>query len=59
MVLSSETLDLLSFLPFYSFTLLLLNSFFTFKLSHNDIEHHHQHETYGETYGAEIAVFAA
>ena len=71
MVLSSETLDLLSFLPFYLFTFLLLNSlftfftflllnsFFTFKLSHNDIEHHHQHETYGETYGAEIAVFAA
>ena len=58
-MLSSETLDLLSFLPFYSFTFKQLFYLFTFKLSHNDIEHHHQHETYGETYGAEIAVFAA
>ena len=32
MVLSSGTLDLLSFLLFYSFTFLLLNSFFTLLL---------------------------
>ena len=28
-------------------------------LSHHHIKHHHQHEAYGETYGAEVAVLAA
>ena len=27
-------------------------------LSHHHIKHHHQHEAYGETYGAEVAVLA-
>lgn len=30
-----------------------------FLLTHNNIKHHHQHETYGEADGAEIAVLAA
>lgn len=32
---------------------------YIFLLTHNNIKHHHQHETYGETDGAEIAVLAA
>ena len=28
-------------------------------LPHHHIKHHHQHEAYGETYGAEVAVLAA
>ena len=32
---------------------------YIFLLTHNNIKHHHQHETYGEADGAEIAVLAA
>ena len=32
---------------------------YIFLLTHNNIKHHHQHETYGEANGAEIAVLAA
>ena len=32
---------------------------YIFLLTHNNIEHHHQHETYGEADGAEIAGLAA
>lgn len=32
---------------------------YIFFLPHNNIKHHHQHETYGEADGAEIAVLAA
>ena len=32
---------------------------YIFLLTHNNIKHHHQHETYGEADGTEIAVLAA
>lgn len=40
----------------WSFAGFIINIFL---LTHNNIKHHHQHETYGEADGTEIAVLAA